>query len=343
MMNRIKGLSAAAIISALMLVSCTAEFRQVSPSPAIGYSAYLYKPSKAAITTSTYPHDGENFGIYSVIVSSGTWAANGASGTMYIEDAECSFNSTENIWVSDPEAFWPLSGSLTFVAYSPYSADASYTISSKTLTVTDFEVAEDQDELLYTIPSDAANQTENTVQYTDGEVSSGDYTGVPIKFRHALSLVTVKIKLAEDYNATIKLTDATLEGLKDKATMTLVDSGTPSWSSPSEDVDDITLCDADTVLSTTAASLLSSYLVMPQTLTANQQVINLKYDVYLKLDGENLTKVEDAVEATVSLNANISAFEPGKSYVLTLVLSQDYIELKAHTTDWIQESPIIIV
>ena len=84
----------------------------------INFNTVANKATKAPISGTTYSYDLPSFGVFaSYLEKNKTWAANKASATRYMDDVEISFNDTKDIWAPASNYYWPLEGSLSFIAY----------------------------------------------------------------------------------------------------------------------------------------------------------------------------------------------------------------------------------
>ena len=129
---------------------------------------------------------------------------------------------------------WPEEGDkLTFAAYSPTAAKELSTIKyGKTgFTFEDFTVSSlaEQYDLMY---------SERTYNKTSSEGGTS-YSGVDIKFHHALSSIHFKVKTDIEYAQEFKVKSITLNGILSQATFTEgideanpgVYKASPQWSS----------------------------------------------------------------------------------------------------------------
>ena len=132
--------------------------------------------------TTPYP-EGRSFGVfayYSDTEAGNEWTT--TSPEEYFTNYE--FSRQGEICSGVEPVYWPFSGSLVFAGYSPYdkAANVDYDVSSKTLSITDYEV--NGNDLMYFLPE---LTDEKYVGY-DKEISN-----VPVTFNHALSCVFFSI------------------------------------------------------------------------------------------------------------------------------------------------------
>ena len=173
---------------ATLTLSCT-KVEQSEPTQAqICYNVVQYSQTKAAglypttekfISTAFYLEDGK------------TWAANHSEAIAYIENATISFNGT--LWRDESRSYyWPHTGKLNFLSYSPAAIQSNTTIDKDTgITIKDWDVNANQN--IDIMVADV--QTEQT-----SNQNVGTYTGVPTIFRHKLSqIVGFEFNTFEDY------------------------------------------------------------------------------------------------------------------------------------------------
>ena len=139
-----------AAVAAMVLAGCTKD-ESIVEQQEIGFQPLAYKASQTkanVITGATYGTDAPSFGLFAYQLADGkTFDTDKADAKLYIDNKEVSYESGN--WRTNPKSFWPLQGSLTFVAYSPYSIyqDVDYNINdagnvasaNSVLTISDFE------------------------------------------------------------------------------------------------------------------------------------------------------------------------------------------------------------
>ena len=134
-----------------------------------------------------------SFGVWAKYYQNGNYVDNGfASAPLYMNNVKVKKDATEG-WITyggSPEVvtpyYWPKNGTLTFIAYSPYEANATFDHTG--ITFTDYTVDGDvskQKDLLY---------SERTYNYNTGIV--------PIAFKHALSSIRFTVKAGGTYTGT---------------------------------------------------------------------------------------------------------------------------------------------
>lgn len=319
-----------AVLATIALVSCT-QNEDFSQPEKISFNPVNYKAqsTKAPINSTYYTSEDPSFGIFAFHTDKG-WNGDGTTINEYIPKSKVSWNETNSEWNTATDAYWPLSGSLTFIGYTPYNygggddgtpITASYAKATKTLTISNFSAA-NQDDLMYTLPSDADDLTAaNTVNYENGSAAT-TYKGVPIKFRHALSQIVVNAKVADTYTgATFKINSISLQDMNDYATLTVTESA--SWGETSNDEAEFNILSSVTdALSTTAKEVGKPVLVIPQALNAQQQKLVISYS--MTFNGVKTTTSKN-VYLNSGTNDALTELAMGKKYTLNLTIYADRI------------------
>ena len=174
-------LTAAALAA---LVSCSKVQTTGEEDRAITFQmARLSSPTKADDKPADYKeaYQAVPFGAYA-------WykGVSAADNTTFMTNQKVSYDKTGDAWLPDGTTYyWPKSGSLDFICYSPYSADAKgMTIAEDKINFSGYTVG--ADDLMY--GDKATGLTQN--------VDSWYYNGVPVLFRHALARVNFKVAAA---------------------------------------------------------------------------------------------------------------------------------------------------
>ena len=249
------------------------------------------------------------------------------------------------VWKTSVNTFyWPKTGSVEFISYSPVSgtngtADSNPAITQNTITYTGI-TAGDIDYMY----ADKATASKNVNIVTDG-VDSG-YSGVPTYFRHALAKLSFKIKANfieyEDptthtttkWDVTVK--SVKISGFYTKGDCTLnLDTSSESvvmpWKKPAGEVwtnlsgasDEQELIEnpaTGIILTTTAVDLkpTASEFVIPQNLEASTQKIKL--DVHITTHLPNGLDIEEDFAPTIDIKniSSLSAWKMNQNIVYTI-------------------------
>ena len=239
------------------------------------------------------------------------------------------FMTNQKISFSDPvwrpegtTYYWPKSGSIDFICYSPYTADGTNaplpTITENSISYPSWDVAAHQDvDVMY---SDKAIGISNNVH-------TYYYDGVPTLFHHALAKINFQVKAAytevtDPETGTKTKWDIEVESIKvnnilSSGSFTLNLNGT-SWDKPADNVwtPDGTTTDIDLDLTGVTNPLAdgavydldSDVFVMPQALTGGNQEVVIKVTITTyrdNNDGNGYVQVlqENGVEITGNLSA----------------------------------------
>lgn len=243
-----------------------------------------------------------------------------------------------SVWKTvDHTFYWPKTGSISFISYSPFegTSDTAGTVpvvTKNTITYTAYTAADI--DLMY---ADRATCSANVNEVTDSDTADSGFTGVPTVFRHALAKLSFDIKanFLEYDDATngshteweVTVNSIKIGGFKNTGNCALtLNADGKSWDKPETNLGDTTnpeivyvwkdlsgttadqeLVDATTypngvVLTTTAQTLnAASGYVMPQVLAANTQVLTL--DIHIKTKLSNGKYINEDLVKTVDMMA----------------------------------------
>ena len=304
--------------------------------------------TKALVTGESYP-TGATFGSYAYY-HEGNFTG---KGNLYIDNAEIKYdgNSTPATWHADKKYYWPKDGSkLTFYAYSPYSISAvpaGATTSPVTCSVdkgvkiSDWDVKTNStvDVLVADVAKDkTANET-------------GTYVGVPTVFRHKLTQIagfTVKTKEAySDVTFTIKsisIKNAKYKGTYENEVWTAADDKTAyEWyKSTAASATSYTISNSETEVAIEPNSLPADdnntnkyLLVLPQVFTANEQQLEIVYNIdngTFKYDVTATKDLKDITDGSTTPTATV--WEKNKKVSYTITIGLDVILWNPNVVDW---------
>ncbi len=365
-----------AAMAAMVLAGCTKDESFVEQQE-IGFQPLAYKASQTktetvdgdesgsassqqtfdnVITDAFYPTNGPSFGLFAYQlegVEEGTFDAANASANLYINNKPVKY--TAGNWRTDPKSFWPLQGSLTFIAYSPYSENgkASHSINkvttpegatklSSVLKITDFQAGtEEQKDLMWSNLSKDKTSNGTVNNYPE---ASPTYAGVPILFNHALCRIKITAKTAEDYSsfATYNLKQIQVVGLKDKATLTVTDDAAVWSSAPSTTLGDFDFYSNDQLLTKDSNPVIyineetegDGLLAIPQSLEGVQLLVTYTMTVDPNNQEDNDEVITETTK-TVTLKTNsLPKLEQNKVYTLNLSISADEILYSPDVVAW---------
>lgn len=329
--------------SAMLLFAGCAKEELTSEPQEIGFRAYNFKQTKAPIEGAVYGTDAPNFKVFAALDREGNYLTNYASSEKYFE-TEVKYDSSDsyNIWRpwtgnAFIKYYWPMAGSLTFVAVSPATANSAFANKTATLTVTDFSssttVAEQAD-LMYSKIADADDLTANTEPYNNGA------KGVPVVFNHALAQVRFKAVNNDHPTNTIQIDTIQLTNVANKGTLTVVcdtvatnanDGSVDGWVTTTTDDATFVSLSSDSVLNNAEKELGLPIMIMPQTL-AEDIMLEVTYTM-THINNEDVPDTQKTVSKKLSeivgttLNAN-------KKYTITLAIGADEILFSPSIVEW---------
>lgn len=330
--------------SAMLLFAGCAKEELTSEPQEIGFRAYNFKQTKAPIEDAVYGTDAPNFKVFAALVREGDYLTNFASSESYFE-TEVAYDETDTYkiwrpWSSTDSKFikyyWPMSGSLTFVAVSPATANSAFANRAATLTVTDFSsstIVADQADLMYSKIADAVNLNANTEPYNNG------VKGVPVVFNHALAQVRFKAVNNDHPANTVQIDKIQITNVANKGTLTVVkdvassDNGlVDGWKTTTTDYATfVSLSSPSFVLDEDAEALGLPLMIIPQTL-ADDIMLEVTYTM-TQINGEDVPDTQKTVSKKLSevvgtqLNAN-------KKYTITLAIGADEILFSPSIVEW---------
>ena len=338
-----------AVAAVVALAACTKNnIEETSTPKEISYNAVAAKNTVTkAINNKTYygPSD-PSFGIWGLYQAT-AWATNHAADQFWVgSDASTPAHITyvTDTWKNSTVNYWPLTGKLVFMGYSPFTDDGSNTVNAAisktqvtdvdyvTLTFANFSTFAGSftTDLMW---SDAVEKNENDTNYNaDGE-NTTTYNGVPVVFHHALSQVVVKAATSIDYAAqgyTFTITGISII-TDDVATITVKDNLTAdpivSWTEPATDKT-ATITPTRVALTTSMVEQGPAVLLVPQTLTASEDILRITYQVE-----HNSVTSSKTVDINLN-NATISSLAANNKYNLNLTFSLTEIKYSPSVDAW---------
>ena len=260
---------------------------------------------------------------------------NAADNTTFMINQQVAFDTAKNLWAPlGTTYYWPKSGSLDFICYSPYSAAGGPVVGENSIQYTGWDVsAQPAVDLLYA--DKASGQTRNLHTYNNN--------GVPVLFRHALSRLRFTVKLAYNEKTAptgdktkweLTVNSITLKDIRTTGNLTLSLEG-GQWKRPDNNAwtpdaatTDIALdCSAlNTFVDTTPQEVGDSFLVLPQPLDLGQKlVLNLTISTWRDTGSGYPVQpfiTETAVEVAAGLhNISLPAWGINQFIHYTLILT----------------------
>lgn len=349
-----------AAVAAMVLAGCTKDESFVEQQE-IGFQPLAYKASQTkanVITDATYGTKDPEFGLFAYqLADDKTFDADKDEAKLYIDNKRVHYDSGN--WRTDPKSFWPLQGSLTFIAYSPYSVkdkvthaimdvvDANQsTVKASVLKITNFEAGTtNQKDLMWSNLSKDKTSNGKINDVIQGEIKQ-EYNGVPILFNHALCRIKITAKTAENYSsfATYNLKQIQVVGLKDNATLTVTDDAAV-WSDVSNDLTTfdfyapatykVLSANSDTVTYMNAETAGNGLLAIPQSLEG----VTLKVTYTMTVDPNGQVADDEVVTETTKVvtlfkDDVLETLEQNKVYTLNLSISADEILYSPDVVAW---------
>jgi len=299
-----------AAIAGAALVACT---KTNNPTTTTEDAITFKAPVAHFNTKADGPQTGtlaqsDDFGVYVYYYADANTAD--ADATPYISNEEITYH--DNMWTTANLYFWPKSddASLSFYAYYPYAA-ADYfeydATAANGLKVKEYNVDENATwDLMIATKQTGLNKE-----------SAAAESGVTTTFNHLLGYIKgLTIKTDADYSktATFTLKTITLKGIDYKGT----NNGT-EWTITNTDTVDEALHTGDLTITKDAADCDVTdngyYFVIPQTLTADAEELEVVYEV--TVGGTTTTET-----AHVYLQKKLTdGFEASKAYTFNLTIS----------------------
>lgn len=319
MRKKLTQIFTAAII--IFMFAC-ARVETRKPDNSIRFSPVASKSTRAIISGVSYPID-ESFTVSAY--ANGTYA--------YFEEQTASYSAVKHFWATDEVQYWPLSGSLTFQAYSPSSA-SGIEVSSSGISADGYTIintAQMNTDLCYasaTVP-DCANHPDS----------------VSLTFSHALSQIVIRAKAADYYNDANREVSISVNSLALTGIYSTGDFADGAWTNQDNEFS-YTISSSSTALSYDAQHEpetvnLCSCLLIPQELGPNAK-LRVGFSII-----QTVNSVDHSLEnppAQIAIGSNITEWEPGKKYIYTLSIGMDHsIVFTASAVGWQDENDNIIV
>jgi len=303
--------------TALLASACTKSWTDLEER-FISFAPVASKPTKAIIAGNTYPNS-ESF-----VVSAyheGTAA--------YFEDLVASFTPSANLWTTASSQYWPLSGSLTFHAYSPAGANGVSIDATDGMTASGYTIH---------TPSQMTTDLCHASATVADCAAHPEYVG--LTFSHALSQIVFRVKPADYYeNTTLSLTSLSMDGI-----LSVGDFTGGQWENQHTPYN-YALASAPVALAydgtTPVTTDVCAYLFLPQTLVP-EAAIQVGYSITQTVSGTDYTLENPPVN--ISLGGSITQWEPGKKYIYTLNIGMNnVITISASAVGWSDQGYNIIV
>ena len=345
-----------AAIAGAALVSCTKNevAQSVNEQKAISFSSPVVGATTKASTnlthgliTGAYP-TGQNFSVWAWYTDFGTYSADDA--VAYMTDVEVVYNAAEHdsddpksgAWEPNPKYYWPKDGDLTFDAYSPsdiQTAAKNVTCDKVSgITITGYTVPPTISEQIDVLFSDRAFD-----KTTSHGLTTNNYEGVDIVFKHALSAIAFKAEQAGSYaSGTIKIKSITVKAYSTGTfTQNLGTENDPAWTA--SDIETYTILDAENYegsMSLTQDLTVAGVtaLMLPQEFDDD---VEITVEYYIKNPGEAAllqTKTFELSDDANQGDKDINKWVMGTKYTYNITIGLDDIYFAPTIEDWTTET-----
>ncbi len=308
------------IAAAALLLPASCAKNTLAPADGnrqIAFTTASYA-TKVGISGTQFPTT-ESFGVFA-------WTE-GTTGPYFMDNEVVSLRAEDGIWTTATPYFWPLDQTVDFVCFYPAEMTA---------------ITVDKAKISYVAYDVEANPTVD-VMYADKAAGFSDYpervpgsatgyTGVPAIFRHALSKISVDMSLAyshkEEADGTVTdwevtVNSASLSGvhMKGDCELTLADTptvGLVGWVKPEGNVwtADQSVLETKNYLEAATAleagksvSAVPEMFVLPQTLAAGQQKVDLNITIKTIRNGKLFLSETMDVSADLIVPGKITAWQ----------------------------------
>ncbi|MBO4455592.1 MAG: fimbrillin family protein [Bacteroidales bacterium] len=300
-------------IAALALAACAKE-NVYDVQREITFEVASRIQTKA--TTGAFYNNGA-FGTYAWYTAT-TSTTTGSNGAPFMVNEQVDNNGS--VWKTvDHTFYWPKTGSIDFISYSPFAGTSNTAgtvpaITEDSITYSDYTVG--NVDLMYADKVVGCSANVNEIEDNLAGGSDSGFSGVPTLFRHALAKISFKIKAnfvsyTEGGNTTtweVTVKNAKISGFKttgdcalalntdgkswDKPETTVGSDKFNVWTNPSGSSAAQELIASDVVLTTTAQDIASaSGYVLPQILADDTQKLDL--NIHIKTTLSNGKTIEE--------------------------------------------------
>lgn len=307
--------------AAMAVTSCTNdEMNEFIPQgKAIEFSTYLGRDAQARGSEETAGTLKAGFGVLAYqYTSSVNYGTANFMNNVEVYDVGSGWTYTnKKYWPTDP------TNKIDFLAYAPFTGDASsqVSLSGKTITLTVPETVADQKDLVVATPVTGKNS--GTVDLT---------------FGHMLSRIAFYAKTAASYGpTTITITDISLTGK-------FHGTGTVDLAAASPN---ITGTDANVGTEKTYSPVLSGAALST---TLAMQNTSENYLMLIPAEAQNLSlsitydvkDTDGTVTNTITKPINSQAFAAGTAYAINMTISLNEVAFSVSVTPWGEETPVTV-
>ena len=302
-------------VAALSIFAACSKNEIDGPSQEITFQVARHSAMTRANTDYKDAYSGVPFGAYAWFKGDDP-----ADNNTFMVNQQVAYDAANSRWApAGTTYYWPKSGLLDFICYSPYTADGTAapkpTIAEDSITYPAWNVSTHQNvDVMYA----------DKVSGLSGNTNTYYYNGVPTLFHHALARVSFQIKAAylEKTASTgdktrweITVNSITIKNVRTTGTLALQLNADGTWKKPDSNVwtndGSNTTFDLNvsglTTLTTSLQNLDSNIMVLPQALNEGQGVnLNVTIKTYRDQNdgtGEKLILTETAIDVPALLSS----------------------------------------
>jgi hypothetical protein len=321
-------------VAALSLLAACTKTEIGGPSQEITFQVASHQAMTRANTDYKDTYSGVPFGAYAWFKGDDP-----ADNNTFMVNQQVAYDSAGNRWApAGTTYYWPKSGALDFICYSPYTADGT---AAPAPVITETTIN-------YPLWNVNANRSVD-VMYADkvsgltGNSNTYYYNGVPTLFHHALARVSFQIKAAYLQKTAstgditrweITVNSIQLHGIRTTGTLALTLNTDGTWKKPASNVwtNDGSNSTFDlnvsglTNLTTSLQDLDANVMVLPQALNEGQGVtLNVTIKTYRDQNdgnGEKLILTETAIDVPALLSSTaLSAWGINQNITYKFILT----------------------
>ena len=244
-------------------------------------------------------------------------AYNATTTTAFIEPTTVSWNSGISKWQFAQDQYWPGASGLDFFAYM--TAEKPTYISSISYTTAR------QPQFVCTLPPEQPSTVKEFIcALATDKTQANSSSGVGMTFKHHFAKLLFKLDPESGSNVTIN--SVKISGIKTTGTCTF-DGTNSTWVTSGE----------DSYVMATAIDGATPYLVIPNDYRATTLTItvNATWTSISNVTGEKVATIKDVSKEVGGDTKYLKIWEPGYSYLFTLTLSGDALEV--NTKKWAEQ------
>ena len=281
--------------------------------------------------------------VYDTVVPFGTYAWFNNTNEFMINEQ---VGYTASVWKTvDHTFYWPKTGSISFISYSPFAGTSNTAGSVPTVEknkITYTGVTAGSTDLMY---ADRATCSSNVNEVTDSDSADSGFSGVPTIFRHALAKVSFKVmanflEWDDASNSSHTVWEVTLKNFKisgfkntgncelnlnadgkswDKPVTAVGSDNYYVWTNLSGATAEQELVASDLVLTTTPQDIApADGFVIPQILEDNAQIVHIT--AHIKTTLSNGKVIEEDFDKDIDIKgiSSLKAWQMNQNIIYTI-------------------------